>query len=410
MTVAALVVAMSITVIFLTKIHGSISSMGARKMPGDHVCSWSDRTDRRLPPEPKYKPDSFYDMAGKDLGAELQKAKSLKGEPRESAVKAVLTAALSLDPEFVANELNDSGLSQIGLTQVADGLMSRWPDSAKALSWARSNLVGSLRARATAIALARLVNVSPSEAVTIFNTLPPGNDRSHAFTSMALGWLNSDIAAAMDFAINSSDYHDSSVAMTSIAKPLVAMNPEIASEYLDEFPDDQRFIWLAHELAVAKVEESPSDALAWALALEGVTGVRARRSAIIAWVGKDIPAVANFISASNEDIQLQLAPILASTWVEQDSAAASTWISDMRGAGVQQAAVGPFLYSWLQIAPYEAANWLANLPAGPTKDLGASILAVAEGRARPTAAYVALLKQYLDDINFFHRSLPLRRE
>ncbi|MFD0896007.1 hypothetical protein ACFQ5Q_20460 [Luteolibacter ambystomatis] len=313
-------------------------------------------------------------LAESDSLQALGKAKALTGEAREEAVKQVLLTIIQGDPELAARELPGSGLSQTGMTQVVDFLMSNWKNPAAALQWADQSLQGSLKERAVSLALAGLAAASPSAAVAYFEKIPPGQGRRQAFSAMLSSWAAADFPAALEWVKSSKDPKDLNTAIASLAPLWVEKDLPSAISFLQDSPDNPSAVNLAHLVAMKRMKADPAGTLSWAAGLEGVAGERAQRSAVISWVDSDVGAAAAYVDAANQKERQVLAPILAGAWAGVDPSAAGAWVAKQGSSEEQAALAVQVAYRWSSVSLDDAAAWAASLPEGPARRQSMALL------------------------------------
>lgn len=87
-------------------------------------------------------PVNLRKQAGSDLPGAVDTAKRLPRNEREKALKSLFLAAARANAEFVARELQASGMSRTGMLETSLYLISQWQDSSAALRWAAENYKG----------------------------------------------------------------------------------------------------------------------------------------------------------------------------------------------------------------------------------------------------------------------------
>ncbi|HSP41243.1 MAG TPA: hypothetical protein VLO11_00090 [Luteolibacter sp.] len=192
--------------------------------------------------------------------AALDAAKALTGSQRDSKLSFILSYLARIDPEFVANELLNSGLNVHHHGFVVNAVLHEWKDGKKALAWADTKLTGESRLRAVAKALGILVRTDPQAALAHLDTLPESNSRRQAISDLFNAWGRHDPQAALRHAAQLPPDEVES-ATGSVLRSWVRTHPEEAAAWLkaceSQSPDHLRDVFLAWP------EDDKTSAQAW---------------------------------------------------------------------------------------------------------------------------------------------------
>lgn len=329
----------------------------------------------RFPAEPKIDLNKTLSQIATTEGsaAALAAAKGSKRGDRESAILFVLIYLTSLDPEFVARELNTSGLSAPTKGMVVQSLISRWNPADNAFEWANTALTGQLRTRAVSLALGRIAEQNPSKALSIASEMPPGADRDQAMHSTLSSWAKVNHADALDYVLKLSDPVERASGMTQLASSWVEHDIESAKSYLADHPDE-KLSKLAHLIALDGVATDPAGTLDWLEPMAGNSAARAKRSALIAWADSNIIDAARYVEAAAPDARSELALILSGTWAAMDPIEAARWVERWPEEQLQARLVVEVLRRWYSNYPVEAMKWVNSLPEGTAKGSGRAFI------------------------------------
>lgn len=313
-------------------------------------------------------------MKTKGSAAALAVAKALTGKEREDAVFFLLSYGSIKDPEFVARELADCGLSPVHCKMVTDILMSQWHDPERAYEWAQRELTGEVRKSAISTALGRIAQVSPQRAIGEIGKLSDKGERDQAYGTVLLYWADTDFPAALEYLRNLSDTGDRSSLSITLASRWAEKDPASAKAELATDTTAQCSIQLAHHLALNEAKTDPKGALEWASGVSGEAGERAVRSALMAWAESDSATAAAYVDGADESARKRLEPALAGLWANQDPAAAAAWVLQHADPEAQAAMAVEVVHRWVDQSPDAASAWVDALPAGVTKDRTRTLL------------------------------------
>lgn len=306
----------------------------------------------------------------------LERAKSLTGSERSTGVGFVLRMAISIDPDFVSREISNSGLEEAVNDQILQKLMTGWPDIERAFEWATRVLSGDQRDESISVLIGRITKISPRKAIDYVNVMLPGRARDRTFISMVSSWGRTDFNSAMGFVNGLEDARDRALAFGSLAPLWAEKDLQSAMKHISDAPGDDNSVFLAHLIAVKRVKTDPAGTLAWAASMNGAAADRAGRSAVIIWTHEDPLAASNYISSMNEALKKKYAPVLIGAWAQIDPESAGVWVRSCQSSELQTETTIQLLHRWHEISAKDAWQWVSELPDGPVKREGESILRI----------------------------------
>jgi hypothetical protein len=204
---------------------------------------------------------AIYESKG--ASAALESAKSITGKNRDSQVLFILSYIARIAPEWVAENLKESGLSATHQGFVVSDLMESWKDGAKALDWASRELTGDLRKTAVGRALRILIRSDPSAALAYLESMPPSGSRSQASADIFSTWGECDPKAAIAYATEYLPSDEMAPALSYIARSWARKNPSEAIEWLESVQEPELKVALIRDAVGGWYSSAPEDAVTW---------------------------------------------------------------------------------------------------------------------------------------------------
>lgn len=307
------------------------------------------------------------------LRAALKSAKDERDLLQSVGVDFVLRVGISVDPDFVADEIKRCGLNDLDTDHLIKKLISQWPDLDKAWGWANHSLVGSQRDEAIAVLVAKFAKESPNKALALVQEMNPGRARDNAYIQMILSWGNVDFKSAMNFVNQNVDSRDRALAINGLSHIWAKKDIQSAMKYISDSPEQEKSELLAHLVAIEGVSKDPTATINWSVEITGIAAERATRSALIAWTNLDPEAALKYVESVDEKLQKKVSIPFVSAWTQIDPAAAGDWVRS-RHSDLQMDVVVPLLHRWHELSPVDAWKWLDKMPEGPVKQAGAQLL------------------------------------
>lgn len=307
------------------------------------------------------------------LRAALKFAKNGSGLEKRLGVDFLLRVGISVDPDFVADEIKNCGLSDFEIDHLSKQLVSQWPDLDKAWGWANQNLIGSQRDEAVSALVARFAKVSPKKALALVQEMMPGRSRDNAYMQMLISWGDVDFNSAMNFVNQNAVDRDRALGINGLSLIWAKKDLQSAMSYISDSPRQESLEQLAHLVAIEGVAKDPAATLNWAVEMTGIAAERATRSAMIAWTNQDLVTARKYVDSVDEKLKKRISIPFVSAWTRIDPAAAGTWVSSCPSV-LQMDVVVPLLHRWHELSPVDAWNWLNNMPESPVKQAGEQLL------------------------------------
>jgi hypothetical protein len=311
--------------------------------------------------------EAFEVLAKANLQDALERAKRLSGDDRTTAISAVFSVALASDPEFVASEVLDAGLTDFQVKTLLYQLDVAWVSPSRGLEWVEQNLVGELRKESRSRLLRRLATISPEEALKFLSNISPGSEYSESYVNVMLGWIQLDPAKAVAHAKNMPEEPGFSAILSIIGPSWIERDPASVKEFLEKHPNDKDTVGLTACLAINLARTDPGSTLKWTASLTGPAGAAAQRACIRELIQGNPKHAASLIANAVIEIRMQLAPKMAAAWSTRDVVAAAEWVSGFPPKE-QIPMVGPLLWNWINIDPQAALEWTAGLESGALKE------------------------------------------
>lgn len=334
-------------------------------------------------------------LTGRDGAKALDWAASL-GDPRvrAEAVAGVMEVLREDDPAAAGEALRfmpDGPRKDEALDALAQLWVGR--DPMAAVTWARQFAEGPDRDRAMGTLAAALATSDRETAIALLKELPASEIRFEwlAKTAGALGISDSEFAASW---VDSLSYFERGVALEGIMRAWVDVDPHKLDDFVSELPRPLQ------QVTVLKTSEAwsafePANAVAWADRAYTPRGVDVGRNAFLNWAREDPDAAADYVAGledpalqaartrillsvlgkwqpatgaawvetalTDSEVRVQAFAALASSWLNQDSEAASQWIAGMEPGPQRDAAVDSLLQKVHQMDPESAAAWTETL-------------------------------------------------
>jgi len=309
----------------------------------------------------------FEVLAKANLQSALERAKHLSGDDRTRAISAVFSVALVSDPEFVASEVLNAGLTDHEVKTVIYQMDMAWVSPNRGLEWLEQNLVGELRKESRSRLLRRLATTSPEEALKYLGTMSPGSEYSESYVNVMLGWIQLDPTKAIAYAENMPEEPGFPAILSILGPSWIERHPASVKEFIEKHPNDSDIAGLTACLATNLARTAPESTLKWTAGLKGPVGEAAQRACIRELIQADPKNAASLIENAEIEIRTQLAPKMAAAWSARDVVSAADWVSGFP-AKEQIPMVGPLLWNWINIDPQAALEWTAGLESDALKE------------------------------------------
>lgn len=309
----------------------------------------------------------FEVLAKANLQSALERAKHLSGDDRTRAISAVFSVALVSDPEFVASEILNAGLTNSQVKTLLFQLDMAWVRPIRGLEWVEQNLVGELKKESRSRLLRRLATTSPEEALKYLGNMSPGSEYSESYINVMLGWFQLDPLKAIAYAENMPEEPGFSAILSIIGPSWIERDPASVKEFIEKHPNDTNTAGLTACLATNLARTAPESTLKWTAGLTGPVGEAAQRACIRELIQADPKNAAFLIGNAEIEIRTQLAPKMAAAWSTRDVVAAAEWVRGFP-AKEQIPMVGPLLWNWINIDPQAAFEWTAGLESDALKE------------------------------------------
>ncbi|MFT3990714.1 MAG: hypothetical protein QM680_04820 [Luteolibacter sp.] len=399
---ATLAIATSMFMLFFintSNIYNAKQSLDSKKI--NKLKKYTNQPNYQLVVTEK-RNDLLSDIANKKgIKAALIEAKASNNPAEE--IKYVLMLGVFLDPEIVADELNKTNISQIDKQQILHSLMSNWQNTDEALKWINKELSGRSKSDAISIILAKIAKENPEKAINLAEGLPIGTGRDQAECNILSALAEVNIKTALEFINKLSSDKDLFPLINSIAPLWVENEYSSAVDFFENNLDNSDAAFLGHLIGLKMIKKDPQKSLNQLANLQGIAADRARRSAMIEWVDKDVDAAAQFVNSLGKNEQSKYGNALVSAWAENDPAAAANWVAKIQDEELKTSVTLRLLHRWQPIDAAEAAQWLNNLPEGPTKHEGFKFLNARDSVPldKRFRIYPELYIESADDVGFF---------
>ena len=211
-------------------------------------------------------------------------------------------------------------------------------------------------------------------------------------------WVRQDPAAALAWA-RSLPESQRGGAYVGVLGTLASTDPAAAARFASQLEADAARLHVLGDISKSWAKKSPSEALAWAISLDGTERQTAMRQALGSWSDTAPAEAARFL----EDLPSAVldGPLLKSVaepWVAKAPAAAATWLAARPDSTAKNEAMSSVMWNWTKQNPNDASTWLTNQPAGPARDAGINGLALATFVSDPSSA-LAWAASISDEVN-----------
>ncbi|MDB4462561.1 hypothetical protein N9021_01255 [Akkermansiaceae bacterium] len=203
---------------------------------------------------------AIYEKHG--MAAAIAAAKGMKRPKRDSQVLFILKYLARVDPEFIAGELKDAGLSPTHQSFVVSSVMREWKDGVSALAWGDS-FTGSLRKDAVGTALGILVKTDPAAALAHLEVMPRSGSRSQPQGRLFLAWGTHDPQAALEFLAGGFSEEEKASAISSVLSGWARSHPAEAAARAESSEDEDVLTWSVRSIVSSWKDRSPEEAKAW---------------------------------------------------------------------------------------------------------------------------------------------------
>ena len=204
--------------------------------------------------------------------------------------------------------------------------------------------------------------------------------------SITKEWVRQDPQAALDWAMGVPE-NQRSGAYAGVLGTIAATDPVRASELAKNLPDSNAKREIIGQIARAWSENSPTEALEWASALEGDDRKRAMSEAIGSLALKQPEEAASYVLALEEDERSDgMIKSVAGNWARKEPAMAAQWVGELPEGKAKEGAMGDVMWNWTVADPQAASTWLLDQPQGDSRDAGIGALARATFDNDPASA------------------------
>lgn len=301
------------------------------------------------------------------------------GKLKDAVVDTVIQVASQNDPADAANYAMQlpSGANQDILL---NGIINNWAqaDPTQLLNWAGQNLTGAQYDTATLAALRVESTTNPAAAAALVTQNNDANITNQTILSIAQNWTQQDPQAALSWAVSLPVDNTTTrdTAIKDVLSAWIGSDPSAMAAYLvQNFATDPSFTTLATSTAATWEKSDPQSALTW---VNSLPPGEAQNSATLAAIGSY--ASANPQAAWNVASQLpgatrtQAELNVITTWASADPQSAWNVASQLSDATGTQAELN-IITAWARKNPAQAAQAIANIPAGPELDTATSTVA-----------------------------------
>ncbi|MEO7415149.1 MAG: hypothetical protein ABIZ81_17540 [Opitutaceae bacterium] len=255
------------------------------------------------------------------------------------------------------------------LVAIAAGAWAR-QDAEGAMSWLREQPDNNLRQRLTSSMAFEIAQVSPSRAIALAETLPPGRDRWLIFSELAQTWVAVDQNAAFAWASKLEAPEARDAAIAGINTGLGVASRRRTSDAALNRESRIRGGRAAYAMS------SPLDPPEFTAWLASQSRAMSRDEAILEFVrqrsSQDVVGIRSWLANLTGEPSAQRArEIYFEETLRGSPAAAASWLRSLPNSERSNEMVEKTARQWLQTDPTAAATWLreTNLPAFRQEEL-----------------------------------------
>ena len=324
----------------------------------------------------------------------LNKATAEADEQR--AAEGIMHAMIEHDPEGASKVL--AKVSADSARHFVRDIARQWSqrDLKSALQWVK-DLPPNQQRHATRGLLHTWSRTDPTAAADYLETLPPSEEVSDAMHDLAREWAEKDLKAAGEWAMRQSDGEGRARAIDGVTNRWARQDPAGAARFVESLNEPHERREALETVGNSWSRQDMWEAVRWAKTLDPMERVYAAEGILGRAADQDPDIAVEFFSdltsgMSSEEMEAgefhELAGDLAGHISEFDPRNAANWAESLpEGSKLQREAVERVADRWVQNDSMAASEWISQLPEGRVRDAATEQLVDNISRSDPAAAF-----------------------
>ena len=296
----------------------------------------------------------------------LEQAMKLPYKERESAVFYLLMGLVKDQPAVVSNWVLDSGLADNKIEIILRDLVKRWEPHDSCLNWIEKELSGERLINFRGLALRKIAEKAPGDALQRISSMPAGSTRSRAVAMVVGGWADSDLPAAKEYVLKNLTGEEFASALIELFPKWVERDIDGARAYLKK-SDNPSMKALVPMVVYDALAKDPEQAMSWAIGLPERFREEGVRSGIFKWVDLSVDSAVEYVDGLAGEPRRSASLALGAAWADTDPEAAANWASRQANVPLARELTKEVLFRWCRTSPEAATDWVLELPDGAVR-------------------------------------------